>query len=1811
MFALQNDDMAAPRMAGLRVEPLRVAAGTTKFDLFFAMGERGGELRGAVEYDADLYDASTIRALLDRMERLLAAFGAAPDTRVGDVPLAGESERARMIQGFNQTAADYPRDATLHALFEARAAAAPDAVALIGGDARVSYRALDRRANTVARALRGRGVAPGQCVGVHLDRGADAVAAILGVLKAGAAYLPLDPAYPAERLAYMLNDAGARVVLSSPALAPVAAPGVAVLPIGGAWNEDAADDANVPATTGAADAAYRVYTSGSTGLPKGVAATHRGVVNRVWWMQGAYPWAAGEVACQKTALSFVDAVAETFAPLLAGVPLAIVADDYAKDPRRLAAALAAHGVTRVVLVPSLLRALLETHPNLGARLPSLRLCVSSGERLPAELCAAFRAAAPGVRLLNLYGSSEVAADATCYDTAELAADAATVPVGRPIANTRVYVLDAALQPLPAGVPGEVWVGGDGVALGYPGRPELTAERFVTDPFSADPAARLYRTGDVGRMRADGVLELRGRADAQVKVRGVRVEPGEVEAALAAHPSVRQAVVIAREDVPGEARLVAYVTGNGEAPSAVVLRAHLAARLPAFLVPSAFVALDALPLTPSGKVDRRALPAPEAAAEEAYVAPATPMEQTLAAIWAEVLRVERVGSNDSFFALGGHSLLATRVVSRLRAATGVELPVREIFTHPTLCALAARADEEVLAGLKGMDLDGFDFDFDGLDLDAILGDDGASASAETDPDDDPDALLRAPRADRTGDFPVSFQQQRLWFLHRMDPETSSYHVPLALRLRGALDTDALRRAVCALVDRHEALRTCFPGIDGQPVQRVMPADAFSVAREAMDVDGDLDAGIVRMASDEAARPFALEAGLPFRARLVRMAEDDHLLLLTWHHIAADGWSVGVMAGELSELYAAFRRGAASPLAPLAVQYPDYAAWQRARLQGDALDTEVSWWTARLGGAPTLLELPTDRPRPAESRPRGVQLEWSVPAGVLAGLKALSRAEGATLYMTLLATLQVLLSRWSGQDDVVVGTPIAGRTRAETEGLAGLFANTLALRADLSDRPAFRDLLRRVRETTLDAFAHQEVPFERLVDALGVKRSLSHAPVFQVMFALQPAQGGMSLDGVTVETVRAAVSTAKVDLNFTASERGDGLTGGLEYDAELFDETTARRMAEGFAALLAAFAADAGARVTDVPLVDADERARMLEEWNDTAAPLPALPVHRQVAARAAQAPDAPALAFRGETLSYAQLEARAEGFARALRGAGAGPESVAALAMERGPALVAAILGAWKAGAAYLPLDTTHPAERLRGMLDDARAGVVLADEASMAALPVLSLPLLRVEEIGSAESIDMDGTETRGDSLAYVLFTSGSTGRPKGVMIPHGAVANFLASMAVQPGMRADDALLSVTTPTFDISVLEMFLPLTTGARVVVADRETAADAGRLRALLAASGATVMQATPATWRMLLESGWLPEPGMKALCGGEPLPREVAAALAGAAEPWNLYGPTETTVWSTAARVVEGEALDIGRPIANTRAYVLDGGWGLVPAGVAGELYLAGAGVARGYRGRPGLTAERFLPDPFASVPGARMYRTGDRARWVAGGRLECLGRADQQVKVRGFRIEPGEVEAALAAVEGVRQAVVVARDDDGAAYLAAYVVPAAAPDAEALRAALRATLPEYMVPTRFMALDALPLTSSGKVDRRALPAPAAARGGPEYTAPATAIEQTLADIWAEVLGVERVGVHDNFFTLGGHSLLATRVVSRLAAATGVELAVRELFVNPTVAGLAPRVEDEIFARLLSLDGVELDALLDGAAGEEMAAGINHAPLDSQ
>jgi amino acid adenylation domain-containing protein len=1779
-FTLGNAERPGGAPAGLEIEKLDRGGETSKFDLMLHLSPQPQGLRGALTYSTELFERGTAVRMIAHLKRVLEQVAANPDVRLSRLELAGSAERRLVLHEWNRTDAEHPAESCIHLLFEAQAARTPEAVALAFDGGTVTFRELDARANRLARRLIARGVGPEARVGIRLERGPEMVVAILAVLKAGGAYVPLDPGHPAERLERMLADAGAAVLLTRGHPHPVLSlpAGVQLLDLDGERDAIAAEPADAPECgAGPRNLAYVIFTSGSTGRPKGVGVEHRALVSHMGWFIRELGLGADDRVLQKTPLGFDAAGWEVFAPLLTGGRLVLAAHEGERDPRYLARAVRAGGITALQLVPSLLRVLLD-EPEL-ARCTSLRQVFCGGEALPGELVRRLADVLPHARLINLYGPTECCIDSSLHRCGEEDARAAVVPIGRPVPNTRSYVLDAAMRAAPVGVPGELYVGGVQVARGYLGRPALTAERFLPDPYSREPGARLYRTGDRARWKdvtasagpsagpstgpsagpsaehersripalthfRTGVLEYLGRADQQVKIRGVRIEPGEIEAVLRGHPDVSACAVVAREDAAGEdtagdARLVAYVVGvvDGEA-----LRAHAGRSLPACMVPAVFVPLDALPLTPNGKLDRRALPAPDPAAGEApYTAPRTPVEEVLAEMWASLLRVERVGVHENFFALGGHSLLATRLAARVSDAFGVELPVRAVFEGATV-AEVARAVEALRRA-------------------------------------DAPALPPVVPVERGGPLPLSFAQERLWFLHRLQPESAFYNVGHALRLSGALDVRALERALGEVVRRHEVLRTTFADAEGTPVQAVAPFGGFALPAE--DVAGG-EAEARRRTAEEVERPFDLAAGPLFRARLLRLATSDHLLLLSMHHVVTDEWSTGVLFRELSALYAAYRDGADSPLPELAVQYADYAAWERAEMGGERLERQLAWWKERLAGAPALLELPTDRPRPAVQTHRGAQARIQLPATLLERLQALGRGEGATPFMVLLAAFQALLARYGGSDDVVVGSPIAGRTRREVEGLIGFFVNTLVLRADLGGDPTFREALRRVREVTLGAYENQDVPFERLVAELRPERTLSHSPLFQVMFI----QGGaeplaVELPGVEVRRAGGGSRTSKFDLTLVAATQPDGLALVLEYGTELFERATAERMLGHLRRVLEQVAADADTHLSRLELLDDGERRLLVGEWSGAEAHAPTgRLVHHRFEARAAQAPDAVAVAFGDRSLTCAELNERANRLAHRLVRLGVGADARVGICLERGPEMIVCVLAVLKAGGACVPLDPGYPAERLAFMVADAGAPVLLTQDALRNALPAPDgVRVLAVDaewpEIAAEAADDLAAAPRAGD-LAYVLYTSGSTGTPKGVMMPHEALSALVAWHLCGAELAEPRRTLQFASLSFDVSFQEIAVTLASGGTLVLVDDDTRRDAVQLARYLAAQQVERLFLPFVALQALAEAAR--ETGTtlglrEIVTAGEQLVStpQIAALVDGlpGCRLINHYGPTETHV-ATAHTLAGGSAAwsplpPIGRPVAGTRVFVLDGALRPAPVGVPGELYVGGAQVARGYLDRPALTAQRFVPDPF--TPGARLYATGDRVRWKADGEMEYLGRADQQVKIRGFRVEPGEVEAVLRQHADVRDCAVVARGDaPGQTRLVAYVVGAA--DADALRAHLRARLPEHMVPSAFVALDALPLTPSGKLDRRALPAPDAAADGEGFVRPRDPTEEALAAIWAEVLRREAVGVHDDFFDLGGHSLLATRVAARVRTAFGVALTVRALFQNRTIEALA-------------------------------------------
>jgi amino acid adenylation domain-containing protein len=1721
----------ARRFAGLDFDFASNPRVYENFDLFVNAMETGAALRLECQYNSDLLDRATVRRWMGAYASLLQAFAADVTQGVEQAALVGEEEK-ELLRTWNATQMVVPETACVHELIAERAKRAPERVAVLAQSQSVTYGELETRSNQLARRLRAEGVRRGSLVGLCLERTPDLLVGLLGILKAGGGYVPLDPGFPPDRLQLMVVDSGMKLLVTESGLLDRVSAGAASTLVLDQQRERIAAESTAPLDRDEASAtpesvAYVIYTSGSTGRPKGVMVPHRCVVNLVTSVSQVPGMVESDVVLAVTTLSFDIAVSEVILPLVVGARVVLVGRDVAADGERLRETIEHSAVTFIDATPATWRLLLAAGWPGSRRVKG----ICTGEAMPPDLAAELVDRVGS--LWNGYGPTETTVWSTFH---EVKKPVGRILIGRPVGNTQIHVLDAGRQPVPVGVVGELWIGGAGVTQGYLNRPELTAERFVLDPFRSEPGARLYRTGDLARYQADGNLECLGRNDFQVKVRGYRIELGEIEAALSSHGAVAQVIVVAREDRPGDVRLVAYLVPRaGARTDAEELRQHLYKRLPEYMIPAHFVSLDALPLLPNGKINRRALPTPGSAPPAPtadYVLPRTELERVLAAAWQEALAVPRVSVHDDFFRLGGHSLLAAQMAGRLSRDHGLAVPLRAVFENPTIASMAA-----------------------------ALGD-GRPAAAGA----------GIPRRANQETAPLSLMQQRLWFLEQYEPGRALHNVPSAHRLRGSLNVPALERAFQEIVKRQPALRTVIGEEDGAAVQIVLPEvevnlvleDLSALAREQAE-----QAAAERM-QEELVLPFDLASGPLFRLRLFRIAHGEHILFFMAHHLVFDGWSFDLLYEEISALYEAYAHNEPAALPELPVTYGDFATWQREWMQGAELERQLAYWMDRLQGGVAPLDLPADRPRPPVMSGAGDTVWIEIGEARMAALGLVAQKAGATLFMTLLAAFQAFLHRYTGETDFNVGMPVRGRSWPETERIMGFFVNTLVLRAQVDPDQSFLGLLRAVRQRTLEALEHQDVPFERLITDLKVPRDESRTPLYQVWFSFQDVRSRPRVWGsLGHENVPIFPPATAQDLGLWFLQTRDKLVGGLNYNTDIFDRETVVRFFDGFQEFLAAISETPEEAVGMLRVLPAEEMAR-LRAWNATDMPFDRdLGVHELISAQASRTPARPALEFEGRTLSYAEVEARSNRMARRLRALGVERGALVGLAVERSPEMVTALLGILKAGAAYVPLDPGFPRERLSFMVEDSGMRILVTTSAVQEDLDLRVENVLLLDtnlgeiENESSDPLPRDARTGQPEDRAYVIYTSGSTGKPKGVEVPHRAVTNFLTSMRERPGLAETDRLVAVTTLSFDIAVLELQLPLTVGATVVLASRETATDGELLRDLLRGSQATVMQATPSTWRLLFEAGWDGGPAFKALVGGEALPRDVAEELLKrAGEVWNMYGPTETTVWSTCWKVESplGSVL-IGTPIGNTQTYVLDASKQPVPTGVPGELWIGGDGVTLGYLNRPELTRERFVDDPFVHVPGAKLYRTGDLARWRPDGTLEALGRTDFQVKVRGYRIELGEIETLLGRHPAVAQAVVVARPGPGGENrLVGYVVgrDGEAPSAAELRKMLRRELPDYMIPSAFVALDELPLTLNAKVDRRALPDPESPGAATvARVPPRTPTEILLAEVWCELLGVSQVAVHDNFFDLGGHSLLTMRALAAVEKRIGKRVNPRE------------------------------------------------------
>ena len=1759
MFALQNAPASDLNFPDVTIKPVTADAGVSQFDLTMSVVEGGQGLVASLEYNVDLFNATTIKRMLGHFRTLLESIVEMPEQRVSDLRLLTTAEQRELQIEWNRTRKQFHEAQFVHQLFEEQVELSPKAVALVFEDKEITYLELNRRANQLANYLLGLGVGPEVRVGISVERSIDMIVGLLGVLKAGGAYIPLDPTYPKTRLAFMLEDSNLPLLLTEQKIVDqLPEHNARVICLDADWEHIAASNDENPACRLASDnLAYVIYTSGSTGKPKGVEVSHSALTNFLHSMRSEPGLTKQDSLLSVTTLSFDIAALEIYLPLTVGARLVLVSAEVAADGAQLQQRIESSNATVMQATPATWKLLLESGWQGNRKLKVL----CGGEALPASLADSLLQKSDA--LWNMYGPVE----ATIWSTAsKVESLTGPVSIGNPIANTQIYILDSHTQLVPVGVAGELHIGGSGLARGYLNRSDLTAERFVPNPFGGEPGTRLYKTGDLARYLADGNIEFLGRIDQQVKLRGFRIELGEIEAALSQHPAIQDSVVTLRNDISGERRLVAYViAGSEQFPVASDLRSHLQEHLPDFMVPSSYVTLDQFPLTPNGKVDRRALPAPDFTRPDfaaAFVAPRTPTEELLAGIWAHLLGLENVGIQDNFFDLGGHSLLATQVLSRIRAAFRVDLPLRKLFESPTVSGLAESVEMAMRAG-------------DRLAVSAIE------------------------KLGRDVGLPLSFAQQRMWFLTQLEPDNPFYNIFFAFRLDGPLDLTALDNSVCEILRRHESLRTRFATVDGNPVQLVTretedAQTARGVIREVIDLselpEPEREMEVLRRAKDEAQAPFDLTTGPLLRVGVLRLSEQEHVALVNMHHIASDGWSIDLFLRETASLYEAFSKRQNSPLAELPVQYADFANWQRQWLQGERLERELSYWKQHLAAASFTLDLPADRPRPAIQTFRGAMKNIDLPGNLIESLKSISRETNTTVFMTLLAAFQVLLYRYTGQRHISVGTPIAGRTRAEVEPLIGFFANTLVMSADVSGDLTFKEFLARVREVALGAYAHQDLPFEHLVEVLQPERDLSRTPLFQVMFVHQNAAAdNIETTGLKLRPIEVEVESSKFDLTLFVKQGVHGLAAAFEYSTDLFDADTINRMAGHLKSLLEAIIAAPERRLSDLPLLTESEQ-HLLSSWNATGAGYSRDScIHQLFEEQVKRSPNATALVFEEVRLTYTELNARANQLAHYLRASGIGPDSLVGIFVERSIEMLVGVLGVLKAGGAYLPLDPAYPKERLAFMLEDAQATVLLTEKNLVDGLPETSALQVCLDsdwEVISKFNDDNLAVGVAAENLLYVIYTSGSTGKPKGIGLSHRALTNLIEWHL--SSLRKADRMLQFASLSFDASFHEVFATWCSGGTLYLMSEDLRMDPVSLGRFISEKSIDKIILPVVVLQQIAEE-YKDKDGTllslrELITTGEQL--QITNSIVelfkrlNECELHNHYGPSETHVVTS---YVMKHAIDswetypsIGRPIANTQIYITDKDLNWLPVGVVGELYIGGDSLARGYINRPDLTAERFVPDPFSDEPGARMYKTGDLSRLMPAGAIEFLGRKDHQVKIRGFRVELGEIESVLAQNPAVREVVVLAREDTvGDRRLVAYVVSARGREltVSELRASLAEQLPDYMVPSAFVIMDELPLTPSKKIDRSALPAPDTER--PElsqaFMAPRTQVEKVLAEIWAEVLGLEKVGIQDNFFELGGHSILSIQLMNRVREALLADLPLRTLFQTPTIAGLATSI----------------------------------------
>jgi amino acid adenylation domain-containing protein len=1755
MFILQSTPRPQLALPDFSLSLLDVHGNASKCDLSLWMIETDAGLRAEWEYDMDLFEPSTIERMAAQFEVLLSAIVEIPQQSLSQLPLLPAKEQALLTQFAQGEVCSNEPLQPVHVGIEAQAQRTPDAIAIKHQATTWSYQTLNHKANQIAQYLQAQGLRSGDLVALCLERSPELIAALLAVLKLGATYIPLDPTYPVERLHQMLDDAQVRALVTRPALQStlqLTAPIVLDIADPQITNQSTR---NLEIPVALSQSAYIIYTSGSTGKPKGTILTHRGLANFVREAIARYELSPQDRVLQFASISFDAAVEEIYSTLCSGGTLVLRTEEMVSSSATFCQQTTELGLTVWDLPTAFWHRLTQDLAQGIAQLPpSLRSVIIGGERILPQMTQLWQQITQRqpIPLWNTYGPTEATVVATAYKiTAQTQIlPGMDVPIGKPLGNVQAYVLDAALQPVPLGVPGELYLGGNGLADGYLNRPELTAERFIAHPFQ--PTGKLYKTGDRVRMLTTGDLVYLGRSDDQVKVRGFRVELGEVERVLQSHPVLREVAVIAQADTQGINRLIAYVVPEGVAPQTQALRQFLQTQLPDYMVPALIISVDAIPLTPAGKLDRRSLPQPQAsdwASPNPYLAPRNPIEAALTFIVAEVLGLERVGVEDNFFSLGGHSLSAMQVLARIRTMFGKEVALRSLFTNPTVAALAAQLKE--------------------------------TSTAE-----EPSATKAIVPVDRSQPLVLSFSQERLWFLYQFEGASATYNLPFALRLRGAVNHDAMEQSLSKIVSRHESLRTTFAQVTDQSIQVIQAAAPISIP--VIDLSGQsettLAQAIQAQIQQAAQHCFDLETELPLRVQLLHLQEDEHILLVTMHHIVSDAWSMGIFVREVMTLYPAYYQDQVPQIEPLPIQYADYAAWQRQQQQSEDFQQRLQAWVQEFIDAPPLLELPTDKPRPAVQTFRGDIVRLELSSTLTQALKTFSQQQQKTLFMTLLAGFVTLLHRYSRQQDFVVGTPIAGRTHPDLEGLIGFFINTLPLRFVLEAEAPFTTLLEQVQSKALAAFANQDIPFEKLIEQLPLERDLSYLPLCQTLFVLQNAPAEtLQMEGLVLEPLLTHSGVSRFDLTLSMTEVGEGLIAEWEYNSDLFERGTIERMAAQFEVLLNAIVAEPQQSVATIPLLTAAERQTLLVDWNQTQTDLPIRCIHHWIEDQVTSTPDAIALAFGEIQLSYRELNTKANQLAHYLQRLGVQPNTLVGICLEQSPERVIAMLAVLKAGGAYVPLDPTYPEARLSFMVDNAQLELLILQSGLNRCFPNLrpTVQCLVLDDLApqlSKLSPVNPAAKTVPTDLAYVIYTSGSTGQPKGVMVEHKGLGNLAFAQIEAFEITQHSRILQMASFSFDASVSEILMAFCAGATLYLGNAEMLL-ASETASLVQQQGITHLTIPPSALSVLALENLASVEHL--IVAGEACPPELVAKWSSRPGFYNAYGPTESTVCATISDCIATQAKPpIGSPLPNIQVYVLDSHLQPVPIGVPGELLIGGIGLARGYLHRPELTAERFIPHPFC--PGERLYRTGDLVRYRPDSQLDYLGRIDQQVKLRGFRIELGEIESVLLQNPNVKEGVVVVYQPDTqesaqGQTLVAYVVPQTeALTTQSLQQWVRDRLPQYMVPGVVVMLEALPLTPNGKVDRKALPAPQDRdrQRQSSYVAPSNEIEATLVEIWSELLGVASIGVEDNFFELGGHSLLAMQLLSRIQTQFQVKVQLQPLFEQPTIARLAELIVTE-------------------------------------